>query len=182
MGDWASRPLRHVAPAKRPLQPVTGQAGITKKLTQNTVTGISGNPNGTYLYLAYDLSGVLDDGNELRVLPIIGKCGYQNVMDVLHLRGVDLCITQANILSYLKKTGEFGQNIDAKLAYIARLYSEEMHVLAGPGIKSLQELSGRKVNFSDGGSGSRDPAPRIAPCPKNSSIPPQKRPHAHATM
>jgi hypothetical protein len=79
-------------------------------------------------------------------------------------------------------TGQFGQNIDAKPAYIARLYSEEMHVLAGPGIKSLQELSGRKVNFSDVGSGSRDPAPRMAPCPKNSSIPPQKRPHAHATM
>ena len=33
-------------------------------------------------------------------------------MDVLHLRGVDLCITQSNIMSYLKKTGEFGPNID----------------------------------------------------------------------
>ncbi len=54
------------------------------------------------------MSAVLDDGNELRVLPVIGKGGYQNVIDVLHLRGVDLCITQANIMSYLKKTGEFG--------------------------------------------------------------------------
>jgi TRAP transporter TAXI family solute receptor len=132
-----------------------GLAAITEKLNQNTVTVISGNPNGTYLYLAYDLSAVLDDGNELRVLPVIGKGGYQNVMDVLHLRGVDLCITQANILSYLKKTGEFGTNIDTRLAYITRLYNEEMHVLAGPGIKSLQDLSGKKVNFSDVGSGTQ---------------------------
>ena len=84
------------------------------------------------------MSAVLDDGNELRVLPVIGKGGYQNVIDILHLRGVDLCITQANIMSYLKKTGEFGPNIDARLAYVARLYNEEMHVLAGPGITGVQ--------------------------------------------
>jgi TRAP transporter TAXI family solute receptor len=149
---------QRLAQAKRappvPL-PATGHAAITQKLNQNTVTVISGNPNGTYLYLAYDMSAVLDDGNELRVLPVIGKGGYQNVMDVLHLKGVDLGITQANIMSYLKKTGEFGANIDARLAYIARLYNEEMHVLAGPGITNLQDLSGKKVNFSDVGSGTQ---------------------------
>lgn len=135
--------------------PATGHSAITEKLNQNTVTVISGNPNGTYLYLAYDLSAVLDAGTELRVLPIIGKGGYQNMMDVLHLKGIDLGITQANIMSYLKKTGEFGANIDARLAYIARLYNEEMHVLAGPGISSLQDLFGKKVNFSDVGSGTQ---------------------------
>src|SRR6185312_11710445 len=119
------------------------------------VTIVSGNPNGTYLYLAYDMSAVLDDGNELRVLPVIGKGGYQNVVDVLHLRGIDLCITQSNIMSYLKKSGEFGSTIDNRLAYIAKLYNEEMHVLAGPGIKSLQDLNGKKVNFSDVGSGTQ---------------------------
>jgi uncharacterized protein len=77
------------------------------------------------------------------------------VMDILHLRGVDLGITQANIMSYLKKTGEFGPNIDARLAYVARLYNEEMHVLAGPGITRVQDLSGKKVNFSDVGSGTQ---------------------------
>ena len=135
--------------------PVARHAALTDKLNQNTVTVVSGNPNGTYLYLAYDMSAVLDDGNELRVLPVIGKGGYQNVMDILHLRGVDLGITQANIMSYLKKTGEFGPNIDARLAYVARLYNEEMHVLAGPGITRVQDLSGKKVNFSDVGSGTQ---------------------------
>ena len=108
-----------VAAACRPSAPVPTRQparstwpALTDRLNQNTVTVISGNPNGTYLYLAFDMSAVLDDGNDLRVLPIIGKGGYQNVMDVLHLRGVDLCITQSNIMSYLKKTGEFGPNID----------------------------------------------------------------------
>ena len=130
-------------------------AVLTEKLNQNTVTVISGNPNGAYLYLAYDMSAVLDDGNELRVLPVIGKGGYQNVLDVLYLKGVDLGITQSNIMSYLKRTGEFGSDIDSRLSYIAKLYNEEMHILAGPGIDGIQDLNGKKVNFSDPGSGTQ---------------------------
>jgi TRAP transporter TAXI family solute receptor len=142
---------------KRPVPqtPAGRYASQRDTLNQNTVTVISGNPNGTYLYLAYDMSAVLDDGNELRILPVIGKGGYQNVMDVLHLRGVDLCITQSNIMTYLKKTGEMGPNIENRLAFITRLYNEEMHILAGPGIESVKELNGKKVNFSDVGSGTQ---------------------------
>ena len=142
------RPVPSVAPANR-------LAALTDKANLNTVTVISGNPNGTYLYVAFDMSAVLDAGNELRVLPIIGKGGYQNVMDVLYLRGIDLCITQSNIMSYLKKSGEVGPNIDSRLAYIAKLYNEEMHILAGAGIKSVQDLAGKRVNLSDVGSGTQ---------------------------
>jgi TRAP transporter TAXI family solute receptor len=127
----------------------------TERVNQNTLTVVSGNPNGTYLYLAYDMSAVLDDGDQLRVLPVIGKGGYQNVIDVLHLKGIDVCITQSNIMTYLKKTGELGRNIDDRLAYIAKLYNEEMHILAGPGIEKIGDLQGKVVNFSDAGSGTQ---------------------------
>ena len=150
-----------IAPPTAAVQPAPATTAAARytalrdKLNQNTVTVISGNPNGTYLFLAYDMSAVLDDGNELRVLPVIGKGGYQNMMDVLHLKGVDLGITQSNIMSYLKKTGEFGPNIEQRVAFITRLYNEEMHVLVGPGIDRLQDLNGKKVNFSDVGSGTQ---------------------------
>lgn len=145
------------AQVKRPVPqtPAARYSAQRDTLNQNTVTVISGNPNGTYLYLAYDMSAVLDNGSELRVLPVIGKGGYQNVMDVLHLRGVDLCITQSNIMTYLKKTGEMGPNIENRLAFITRLYNEEMHILAGPGISNVKELHGKTVNFSDTGSGTQ---------------------------
>jgi TRAP transporter TAXI family solute receptor len=152
-------PLKRPAAAPAAAQPAAAAAAryaaLRDKLNQNTVTVISGNPNGTYLFLAYDMSAVLDNGDELRVLPVIGKGGYQNMMDVLHLKGVDLGITQSNIMSYLKKTGEFGPNIDQRVAFISRLYNEEMHVLAGPGIERIQDLNGKKVNFSDVGSGTQ---------------------------
>ena len=150
----AQQPVQVKRPPPQPT-PAARYASQRDTLNQNTVTVISGNPNGTYLYLAYDMSAVLDDGNALRILPVIGKGGYQNVMDVLHLRGVDLCITQSNIMTYLKRTGEMGPNIENRLAFITRLYNEEMHILAGPSINNVKELDGKKVNFSDVGSGTQ---------------------------
>jgi uncharacterized protein len=42
--------------------------------------------------------------------------------------------------------------LDQRIAYITRMFLEEMHIVAGPGIKTLEDLSGKKVNFSDPGS------------------------------
>lgn len=128
---------------------------VSDRLNSNTVTIISGNPNGTYLYFAYDMSAVLDDGNTLRVLPIVGKGAGQNTKDLLYLKGVDMGITQSDILRHFSNTGELGANIASRLRYIARLYNEEMHVLAGAQVKSIEELRGQKVNFSDAGSGTQ---------------------------
>jgi TRAP transporter TAXI family solute receptor len=140
---------------RAPLAKSAAQQALSERLNQNTVTVISGNPNGTYLFFAYDMSAVLDSGDELRVLPVVGKGAFQNVKDILHLKGVDLGITQSDIMSFLKKTPEFGSNIDDRMHYIAKLYNEEMHILAGPGINSIADLNGKKVNYSDAGSGTQ---------------------------
>lgn len=122
----------------------------------NTVAVISGNLNATYLSIAYDLSAVLDDGDNLRVLPVIGKGGAQNIRDVRFLKGVDLGITQTNLLNRFRRTNEIGP-LDDKLVYIAKLFNEEMHVVvrADSGLTSLDQLAGKKVNFSDIGSGTQ---------------------------
>jgi TRAP transporter TAXI family solute receptor len=150
------------APEWQPIQlaqAATGNAPAVSDavadLNANTVTIISGNPNGTYLYLAYDFSAVLDDGDNLRVLPIVGKGGAQNTKDVLYLKGIDMGITQSAVLRYYNKTGEVGRNIANRLRYITRLYNEEMHLLVAPDINSIQDLRGKKVNFSDAGSGTQ---------------------------
>lgn len=126
------------------------------QINQNTITIVSGNPNATYLSIAYDLSAVLDNGNEFRVLPMIGKGGGQNIRDVRYLKGVDLGITQSNLLNYFKRTNEIG-NIDGQIVYIAKLFNEELHLIvrAESGITSIEQLGGKKVNFSDIGSGTQ---------------------------
>lgn len=130
-------------------------AQLAEQLNANTVTIISGRPNGTYLYFAYDMSAVLDDGKSLRVLPIVGKGAAQNTKDLLFLEGVDMGMTQSDILRYFDKTGELGANISSRLRYITKLYNEEMHVLARPGIRKIADLLGKKVHLGNPGSGTQ---------------------------
>jgi len=126
-------------------------------INKDTVGIISGNPNGTYLRLAYDMSAVLDDEEKgIRVLPIIGAGGGGNIRDVRFLKGIDLGITQSVLLNRFKRTNEIGP-IEDKIVYIAKLNNEEMHVVVrtDSGINKIEDLAGKKVNFSDIGSGSQ---------------------------
>jgi uncharacterized protein len=129
---------------------------IGHSVNQNTVGIISGNLNGTYLSIAYDMSAVLENNELVRVLPIIGAGGGGNIRDVRYLKGIDLGITQSVLLNRYKRTNEIGP-IDDKIVYIAKLFNEEMHVVvrSDSGIESIEQLAGKKVNFSDIGSGSQ---------------------------
>src|SRR5262245_21373622 len=142
-----------VAPATQVAANVPEKEDFVSRLNGNTVTVVSGNPNGTYLSVAYDISAVLDDGDDLRVLPVIGKGGAQNVKDILYLRGVDMGITQSNILRYFNETGEVGRNIENPMRYIARPHQEEMHVLVRSEYNTLQALAGKNANVSETDSG-----------------------------
>jgi uncharacterized protein len=122
-----------------------------EKLNANTVAIIAGSPEDTYLDITHDLAVVLNDEN-LRILPIVGMGGAQNIRDVLYLKGIDIGITSSQMLRYFASTGELSSALDQRLNYITRLYPEEMHVVAGRNIKKLEDLNGKKVNFSDAGS------------------------------
>jgi len=140
----------------RPIPDKPNLGTLGERLNANTIAIVAGNPNATYLSIAYDMSDVLDDGDNFRVLPVIGKGGGQNIRDVRFLKGVDLGITQSIILNQFRADNEIG-NIDDKIDYIAKLFNEEMHVVvrADSGINSLADLNGKNVNFSDVGSGSQ---------------------------
>jgi TRAP transporter TAXI family solute receptor len=147
---------QQVRGGNQPLPDKPNLGSIGERINSNTISIVSGNINATYLSIAYDMSAVLDAGDEFRVLPVIGKGGGQNIRDVRFLKGVDLGITQASLLNAARRTGEIG-NIDDKITYIAKLFNEEMHVVvrADAGITSLDQLAGKKVNFSDIGSGTQ---------------------------
>ncbi len=122
---------------------------------ENTVGLISGSPNSddTYLQMAYDLADVLNDGDNLRILPIAGIGGPRNIRDVRYLRGVDIGLTQTNILNSFRRSNERMGQYDNKIVYIAKLFNEEVHLVAKRNITSLEQLRGLKVNFDAKGSG-----------------------------
>src|ERR1700721_4238788 len=122
-----------------------GSAQTKQALNQNTVTLITGTIGGTYVQFGADLASVLDDGNKLRVLPIVGRGSVQSVADILFLQGVDIGIVRADTLDYLERKG-FAKDIKKQFTYVTKLYNEEMHVIASKSIHNLKELDGKTIS------------------------------------
>jgi TRAP transporter TAXI family solute receptor len=122
-----------------------GSSSTKQSLNENTVTLISGTIGGTYVQFGADLASVLEDGNRLRILPIVGRGSVQSVADILFLQGVDLGIVRADTLDYLEKKG-FAKDIKKQFTYVTKLYNEEMHVIAPKSIRSMRELEGKTVS------------------------------------
>ncbi|HEX9571268.1 MAG TPA: TAXI family TRAP transporter solute-binding subunit [Burkholderiales bacterium] len=114
------------------------------RLNSNTVTIMTGTIAGTYVQFGADLASALDNGDQLRVLPIIGRGSVQGVADILFLKGVDLGIVRSDTLDYLEKRG-YANNIKKQFTFITKLYNEEMHVLAPKSIRTLADLEGKTV-------------------------------------
>jgi uncharacterized protein len=107
---------------------------------------------GTYMRFADEIAKVLDDGNNLRVLPIVSYGAASNLDDLLYLRGVDVAITQSDVFEYFR-TQRKTPNLDKRIHYIIRLPISELHILARTDIKSMEDLRGKKVNFGPAGTG-----------------------------
>jgi hypothetical protein len=118
----------------------------------NTVTMMTGAFGGTYVQIGADLATVLDDGANFRLLPEVGRGSVQAVADILFLKGVDVGIVRKDTLAYLERKG-YANNIRSQLAYVAKLYTEEMHVVAPKAIHTMQDLDGKSVavDLPDGG-------------------------------
>jgi TRAP-type uncharacterized transport system substrate-binding protein len=84
--------------------------------------------------------------SRLRLLPIAGAGALQNAKDVMFARGVDFAVLQTDVLDEIKRNPPF-PGVEKYLQYVTRLYDQELHVLAGPDIQSIEDLKGKKVNF-----------------------------------
>jgi len=84
--------------------------------------------------------------SHLRLLPIAGAGALQNAKDVMFARGIDFGIVQTDVLDQIKRKPPF-PGVEKYLQYVTKLYDQELHVLAGPDIQSIDDLRGKKVNF-----------------------------------
>nr|WP_294526091.1 TAXI family TRAP transporter solute-binding subunit [uncultured Rhodopila sp.] len=116
-----------------------------------TVGLISGDTGSTDSRIAADIATVLDDADRLRVLPMLGNGSVQNIADLVYLKGVDVAIVHADALAQTMQDNAIPK--EGSVQYIAKLYQEEIHVLAGKGIASLNELNGQPINAGRPGSG-----------------------------
>jgi cytochrome c len=133
--------------------------GIYKdeQVNRNTVSIISGSPgsDATYLQVAYDLAAVLNDGENLRILPVVGVGGSQNIRDVRALKGIDIGLTQVSILNNFRRVNETLGVTDDKIVYVSKLFNLEVHLVGRSNITSIEQLKGQKVNLDELGSGTK---------------------------
>lgn len=157
LASWGSPSYGQFAPPQRAAPPPRAQAPAPANpyLAANrwAMGLVTSGADGTSLQMAADLARVLNDGPNLRLIPMVGESSIQNVTDLLFLRGADLAVVQSDVLSQLKRTKRL-PGIEERLQYIAKLHSEEFHVLARMKFLCLADLTGRKVNFGVAGSGS----------------------------
>lgn len=117
-----------------------------------TVGIVGGLFTGTYMRLAAEMATALDDGDNLRVLPIVSFGAASNLDDLLYMHGVDLAITQSDVFEYFR-TVRKTPHLDRRVQYIIRLPISELHILARDDVHSLEDLRGKKVNFGPAGTG-----------------------------
>jgi TRAP-type uncharacterized transport system substrate-binding protein len=120
------------------------------KANLNTVSIIASGTSSLYTRFAEEIFQVLDDpnGNDLRILPVLGRGGVHNMFDILNLRGIDMGVMDDTMLEVYKKTDPVKYaHIASRVHYIAKLANAEMHIVARKEIKSLSDLRGQKVNF-----------------------------------
>jgi len=131
-----------------------GPEAAIKARKNNWTVGVAGGLlEGTYMRFADELAKVLDDGDNMRVLPIVSYGAAANLEDLLYLRGVDVAVTQSDVFEYFR-TERKTPNLESRVHYILRLPISEMHILAKTEIRSIEDLRGKKVNFGPPGSAS----------------------------
>src|SRR6267142_168783 len=117
---------------------------MAAQMNANTVTLVTGSFGSTYAQIGADLASVLDNGANLRVLPVLGRGSVQAVADILLLKGVDAGIVRKDTLAYLERK-DFANNIRNQFVYVTKMFNEEMHVLAPRTIRSMKDLDGKTV-------------------------------------
>jgi TRAP-type uncharacterized transport system substrate-binding protein len=129
------------------------EAAIKDKRNAWTVGVAGGLMSGTYMTFADELAKALDDGDNLRLLPMVTYGAASNIDDLLYLRGVDVAVTQSDVFEYFKTERKIW-NLNNRVHYIIRLPVSEVHILARREIRSLEDLRGKKVSFGPAGAGS----------------------------
>jgi len=136
----------------RSIQEGGTDAALREKKNAWTVGIVGGLLSGTYMRFVDEMASVLNDGDNLRILPIVSYGAASNLDDLLYLRGVDAAVTQSDVFEYFR-TQRKTPNLERRVQYVIRMPISELHILARNDVQSLEDLRGKKVNFGPAGTG-----------------------------
>jgi len=134
-----------------PPPPTATYDGLKRETNDIAVSIVVSGLTCTCARFAEDIRNVVNDlkPNGIRVLPVLGVGGLQNLNDVLFLRNTDMAVVdQDNLVLLKQRDPKLYASIEQRVHYITKLYTAEFHVLATNDIKSYDDLKNKKVNFN----------------------------------
>jgi TRAP-type uncharacterized transport system substrate-binding protein len=136
----------------------TEEMKIRDRLNAWTVGLAGGLLEGAPIRLATEIARIVNGGGEMQVLPIVTKGPTENVNDLLYLKGVDIAIINSDALEEYKSQVP---QIQQRITYLLNLFPSELHIFVRPEIKTLADLTGKKVNFNTQGTAAAYSGPLI---------------------
>src|ERR1700760_1439260 len=135
--------MLRAAPDGMPSPDDTWKMPNRDSMNANTVSVITAPAGGTTSVFGSDMARALDDAN-IRVLPILGKGPVHNVVDILNLKAVDMGMVTSDVPEFYRLQYKI-PDITSQLRYIAKLYNNEIHVVAPSSVKSIFDLAGKRI-------------------------------------
>jgi len=152
---WAQRKT-----VRAPTAAETGEISKVHKINNWTLGLAGGLPEGTFIRFAAEIARNVNDPEEMRVLPVITQGATDNVKDLLYLRGIDIAITNADVLDYFKTTERI-PNIEKRINFVSEMVISEVHLVVRPEINSVKDLEGKKVSLGAKGAGQSTTGPIV---------------------
>ncbi len=156
--SWSASAQTAAGPTAPPVAHAGLEAQEIEKINAWTVGLAGGQLEGAPIRFATEIARVVDDGNNLHVLPIVTRGPAENVEALLYLKGVDAAIINSDALEQFKT---LVPNINQRITYILNLFPSELHIFVRPEINSLDDLKGKKVNFNTPGTAAAYSGPLI---------------------
>jgi uncharacterized protein len=149
-GATAARESQNRAPAaheSRKKEPpgARERRAVRDKLNSGLVGIVFGGMDDADFSEAVDLGAVIGSP-DIKILSVAGNGANETVTDLLFARGIDVGIVQTDVLEAVKQKPPFPE-LEKFLQYIAKLYDQEIHILARNDIRSLNDLRDQRVNF-----------------------------------
>src|SRR5437588_10740810 len=163
-GATAARENQNHAPAaheSRKKEPPAARErrALRDKLNSGLVGIVFGGMDDADFSEAVDLGAVIAS-TDIKIMSVAGNGANETVADLLFARRIHVGIVQTDVLQALKQKPPF-PDVEKFLQYIAKLYEQEIHILARNEIHSLKDLRDERVNFGTYESGTYTSANRI---------------------
>ena len=138
--------------------PTPSEQQIRERINAGTVGLAGGLLEGAPIRFATEIARVVNESNQVHVLPIVTRGPAENVNDLLYLKGVDLAVINTDSLEEYKTQVP---QIQQRIVSIINLFPSDLHIFVRPEIRSLADLAGKKVNFNTQGTAAAYSGPLI---------------------